>query len=318
MKLPLTILAAVLFATRVLALDIVVPNDRTYRDCTNLRASGDELLFMHATGTARVRFEKLPPVLQAKYFDAEKVAAIQQQRASDELMARAIVVETARQKTLAADRKRETEARIAATEEETRKLRETRLATEKKNAEDKKKAAQAAVEEAAKNETKRVVERMTTIPPPANAPDLSTEEGRQKQIRMENYRSKKWVRFNSIMISPTNDGQIMKAPWGSTIHVAGDLGKAQGEGYQGYFERSGNYDYTAAGGAAARVQNWVLRASAEADILEDMKKYTALIKEMYARFGRRESYKAVGEELIELHTRLEGEGMPMGKLEFPR
>lgn len=80
-----TILAFLSLACAAHALDIPIVEEKiVYRDCVNLRVQGDELLFVHAEGSARVRFDKLPSALQAKHFNPAKVAAIAAQRKASE------------------------------------------------------------------------------------------------------------------------------------------------------------------------------------------------------------------------------------------
>jgi hypothetical protein len=104
------------------------------------------------------------------------------------------------------------------------------------------------------------------------------------------------------MVGPTPIGQIMRTPQGLTIHVRGDLGKAKGETYAGYFERDGNYDYTSAGGAAERVQNYACHGSASADMGAD----SVMLMKIKIRVMK--GVKDLTEPLTELQVRLEHEG----------
>ena len=152
--------------------------------------------------------------------------------------------------------------------------------------------------------------RQYRIPPPPENEKLSPEEASVHARRIENYRAKKWERFMATMVSPTKDGQIMKTPSGMTIHVRGDLGKAKGESYAGYFERDGNYDYTSASGPE-RVQNYLCRGSASSDMGAD----SVLLGRIKLRIMKGE--KIPFEVATELQVRLEGEGAyvtPMSEL----
>ena len=139
------------------------------------------------------------------------------------------------------------------------------------------------------------------IPPAPEASGLSPDESAARAVRIENYRARKWMRFNATMVGPTPTGQIIRTPQGMTIHVRGDLGKAKGETYSGYFERDGNYDYTSASGAE-RIQNFACRGSASADMGAD----SVLLMKIKLRVMK--GAKDLTEPLTELQVRLEGEG----------
>lgn len=256
------------------ALDIPVVQDKlVYRDCTNLRTQGDELLFLHAEGSARVRHDKLPAAVQAKYFDPAQVAQW-------------------------AARRRAEEERQAAVQRE-------RVVAEE--AARQKKAAQA---DAVKKANAATLARQRTEHAEKAAADAAQE--RAKQARLENVRLGKWERFVATMIGPTSKGQIMRKPDGKTIHVERDLGKAQGEDYWGYFERSGNYEYTAAGGGAARVANYTIAGDAKDDIVEDSFRARRLnIARLKAKLNQGPPLtKKESDEMIHLMVVLEAEGVP--------
>lgn len=122
--------------------------------------------------------------------------------------------------------------------------------------------------------------------------------------RLANYESKKWERFAAKMVSPTKTGQLMTKPNGRSIHVQGDLGKAKGEEHWGYYERDGNYDYTAAGGGAERVENYHMRGNAKHDMGEDLIRHSKL----HLRYLKKDH--SVLDEMATLSVRLENEGVP--------
>ncbi len=76
MKTLLALFASFALALSAQALDITA-GKTLYRDCTQVRIEGAELRFIHADGTARVRYNLLSPALQAPFFGAEKIAAFQ-------------------------------------------------------------------------------------------------------------------------------------------------------------------------------------------------------------------------------------------------
>jgi len=96
----------------------------------------------------------------------------------------------------------------------------------------------------------------------------------------------------------------MRKPDGTTIYVANDAGIAQGEHLRGYFERDGNYEYTAAGGGAARVKKYVYRQNASHDMGEDLIELMKLKNAMMARKITREEI----EKIADLEVRLRNEG----------
>src|SRR5688572_9426996 len=57
----------------VCAMDIVTLDGVIYRNCEVTAVEPAALVFRHTDGSARVTYEKLPPAVQAKYFDPEKV-----------------------------------------------------------------------------------------------------------------------------------------------------------------------------------------------------------------------------------------------------
>jgi len=123
-----------------------------------------------------------------------------------------------------------------------------------------------------------------------------------------NYESGRWERFVATMVGPTPTGQIMRKPDGMTIHVVGDLGKAQGEKFTGYFERDGNYDYTAAGGGASRVQQYAMKGNAQQDqIAECIKCYRLYNAALAAKIEGNE-YSMT--EIYRLYYKLKGEDAP--------
>jgi hypothetical protein len=85
MKLRIILICALL-AARVSAMDII-SGGTVFRDCTDLRAEGHALLFKHADGTARVRYNQLPESLLNKYFTASRIAEL---RAVDRMAADAV------------------------------------------------------------------------------------------------------------------------------------------------------------------------------------------------------------------------------------
>ena len=76
MKTFLALFASLVLALGAQALDITA-GKTFYRDCTQVRVEGAELRFIHADGTARVRYNLLSTALQSQFFGPEKIAALQ-------------------------------------------------------------------------------------------------------------------------------------------------------------------------------------------------------------------------------------------------
>ncbi|MEI7820367.1 MAG: superinfection immunity protein [Verrucomicrobiota bacterium] len=140
-----TLLLCALLAGRASAVEIV-SGGTVFRDCTQLRVAGAELLFMHDSGSAHIRFDKLPAGVAEKYFGTEKLAVL---RAQDKAAAEAEQKRVADLATDERDRaakagaaKREIEAAVAsvreanvkrrAEEEEKAKAREAAAAAQRR------------------------------------------------------------------------------------------------------------------------------------------------------------------------------------------
>lgn len=76
MKTFLALFASLALALGAQAFDITA-GKTLYHDCTQIRIDGADLRFMHADGTARVRYNLLSPALQAQFFGTEKIGAFQ-------------------------------------------------------------------------------------------------------------------------------------------------------------------------------------------------------------------------------------------------
>ena len=89
------------------------------------------------------------------------------------------------------------------------------------------------------------------------------------------YKADKLGRFEIRMVGPTKTGQLVTMHdlvSEKVCHIVGDIGLAQGDTYDGYFEFAGMYEYTAAGGGASRVRNYIWRGFAGDDIKADVEK----------------------------------------------
>lgn len=217
------------FAQYAQALDIITTDGAIFHDCAALKADGGELRFTHSAGSARVPAFKLPRDLQARHFTPAIVAASQQRAESDALMARAMAVETERQRAIAA------------------------TATAREQA-----------ERAALAENQRAARRRMED-------EAAQKAARARQFQADIESGKIWY-FEITMVGPTKTGQIARTTSGKTIHVVRDIGLAQGDTYQGFFEPEGMYEYTASGGGAARVKNYIWRGYAGDYIAEKTRK----------------------------------------------
>jgi hypothetical protein len=194
------------------ALDITVPGGGTFRDCAQFRVVGAELQFMHASGTARVRYDKLSPALAEKYFGSERLAALRaQDQSAAEALATIRAVEQAAAEKAYRERNAEMErkaaaasAAIAAKTEAERLIAEgvARQAAADREWEAKKKAREAAENAPtdhylaafavfrAKAKAEGDVLKQFGIPPPPEMSGLSPEEAAARDARLENYRAK--------------------------------------------------------------------------------------------------------------------------------
>jgi hypothetical protein len=283
MKLHIILLCALL-AGHAFALDIV-SGSAVFRDCTQIRTAGAELFFKHESGSAHIRYDKLPEAVAKKYFTPQQIAAF------------------AKQEAYAAEARRITEA--------------NRDAAARKEYEQHKQAMEHKAVAAAIALAKKRDEDASRAEIAAKASAAEEKRKLEKSERIANYQSGKWERFGARMIGPSATGQIMAKPDGMVIHVIGDLGLAQGEKYEGYFVRDGNYSYTAAAGGSSRVQNFRLCGSATQEIDDD---YLA-----YARFKLEVTRAKVAgttfplekfKEIVHVEMRLKESGREFTKIRF--
>ena len=113
---------------------------------------------------------------------------------------------------------------------------------------------------------------------------VKPEQYSQERLRAD-YKADKIRRFEVKMIGPTKTGQLVTAHdlvGENTCHIVGDIGLAQGDTYMGYFEPAGMYEYTAAGGGASRVHDYIWRGFAgddiKAEVEKDMDEYRRRVK----------------------------------------
>jgi hypothetical protein len=125
-----TLLLCTLLACTAHALDVVV-GTTVFHGCEQFRVVGAELQFRHDTGTAHVRYDRLPAPLAQKYFTPQQLDALRQQDANAAEAARFVAEQ------------READARREA---------------QRRKAEMDRKAAAAAVEQAAADARKRAEE----------------------------------------------------------------------------------------------------------------------------------------------------------------
>lgn len=258
----LALLLTCLAAHVTMALEIVA-GKKVFHDCANLRAAGDELLFTHSDGTARVRCEDLSASLRQKYFKEEEAQKAIAARAAQTRAQKDMVAEAARQKELSA-KQESARAAVAAEMDWQRRKREHEKEQE-------------------------------GIPTGKDADFMRSTQARYDKLsgqltaaRMKNlddYAAGKLDRFTVKIIGPTKTGQLVRIPSGITAHITGDLGLADGEEQTVCCEEAGRYEYTNAVGGAARVRNYIGRGPGGDDVA--MEVYAILIAEIKMRAAKK-------------------------------
>ncbi len=234
MKTLLLLCALCASAFQLFALEIV-GNGEVFHDCTQLRAVGAELMFTHANGTARVRYDKVPGDLRKKYFTAEQITAF------------------------AENDRRSAEAAATA-----------QRAAEKEYAERNEQLARKAARVAAEMAAKEAGEAMAR-----DIINKRRAEHAQRLAKVQSGEWERFkVTFigptaTGQIVRVTEDKLTV------TAHITGGPSMADGDYFSCYAERTGFYEYTNAGGGRSRVRNYVWRGYASSDLLDEMKARSA-------------------------------------------